>query len=63
MRHKLIASSDLAGDVAEIRANPGAVIEIRDDVLRDLMTCPYPIERYNESEHGATDHPRRRTCV
>jgi len=38
MTTKLISSPDTVGiDPEEIRANPGALVEVHEDVLRDLM--------------------------
>lgn len=65
MTTKLIPHSDNVGiDPEEIRANPGALIDIHEDVLRDLMKTPHAIERPGHgSERGDTSHPRRRVCV
>ena len=61
---KLIPSPDIVGiDAEEIRANPGALVEVHEDVLRELMTTPHAIERPRLSERGDADHPRRRVCV
>lgn len=61
---KLIPSPDAVGiDPNEVRANPGALVEIHADVLRDLMRTPHAIERPNLSERADAEHPRRRTCV
>lgn len=61
---KLIPSPDIVGiDPEEIRANPGALVEVHEDVLRELMTTPHAIERPRLSERGDADHPRRRVCV
>lgn len=62
---KLIPSPDTVGiDPEEIRANPGAIVDIHEDVLRDLMKTPHAIERprlHREQSEGG--HPRHRTCV
>lgn len=64
MNTKLIASPETVGiDREEIAANPGAIVEIHDDVLRDLMRTPHAIERQGLSERGDAAHPRHRTCV
>lgn len=64
MNTKLISSPDTVGiDPEEIRANPGALVDIKDDVLRDLMRTPHAIERPNLTERGDSEHPRRRVCV
>lgn len=61
---KLIPSPDSVGiDQAEIAANPGAIREIHEDVLRDLMRTSHAIERPNLSERADAEHPRRRVCV
>ena len=61
---KLISSPDTVGiDPEEIRANPGAIVDIHEDVLRDLMRTSAPIERARITERGDSEHPRRRTCV
>jgi hypothetical protein len=63
MTTKLIASpSDVGIDPAEVVANPGALREVHDDVLRDLMNTPHAIERPSVTERGDADHPRRRRC-
>lgn len=52
----------------ELRDSPGALREVHEDVLRDLMTTSHPIQRRVEPM-GATSgseahvHPRRRQCV
>lgn len=64
MTTKLIASPDIVGiDPEEIAANPGAIREVHDDVLRDLMTTPHAIERPRVTERGDAEHPRRRVCI
>lgn len=64
MTTKLIPSPAAAGiDVDEVRTNPGALVEIHEDVLRDLMRTPHAIERPNLSERADAEHPRRRVCV
>lgn len=64
MTTKLIASPDDVGiDPAEIAANPGALREVHEDVLRDLMTTPHAVERPSVTERADAEHPRRRTCV
>jgi hypothetical protein len=64
MTTKLISSPDTVGiDPEEIRANPGALVEVHEDVLRDLMRTPHAIERPRPIEHGDLQHPRRRMCV
>ena len=61
---KLIASPDDVGiDPEEIAANPGALLEVHTEVLRDLMTTPHAVERPRVTERGDADHPRRRVCV
>jgi hypothetical protein len=66
---RLIASPDNVGiDVDDIRVNPGTLIDIHEDVLRDLMTASAPRQRRAPSI-GATApesgnfHAPRRTCV
>lgn len=64
MTTKLIASPDTVGiDPEEIAANPGAIREVHEDVLRDLMRTHHPIERPRMSDRGPSEHPRRRVCV
>lgn len=65
MRTKLIASPDEVGiDRDEIARNPGAIVDIHEDVLRDLMTTPHPIERPRRQPLGAEGNkPRHRTCI
>lgn len=64
MTTKLIPSMNDGGATErEVRANPGCVTEIREDVLRDLMTTPHAIERPTIRERADADHPRRRVCV
>lgn len=64
MIKKLISSPAAAGiDLEEMHANPGAVREIHEDVLRDLMRSPAAIERPQLTERVNSEHPRRRTCV
>jgi len=64
MTTKLIAGPDTVGiDAEEIAANPGAIRDIHEDVLRDLMTTPHAIERPRVTERADAEHPRRRTCV
>jgi len=64
MTTKLINSPDAVGiDPEEIRVNPGAVREIHEDVLRDLMRTSAPIERVALTERADAEHPRRRVCV
>lgn len=66
---KLIAHPSQVGiDPEEIRANPGALVEIHEDVLRDLMTTPHPIQRNAAAMGSSGDgqdaaHLRRRVCV
>jgi hypothetical protein len=66
---RLIESSDDIGlSESEIRACPGAIREIHDDVLRDLMTTPHATERRHAPMGPMPDsetlgHPRRRVCV
>lgn len=61
---KLIASPDTVGiDPADIAANPGAIREVHEDVLRDLMRTPHATERPRLNERADAEHPRRRTCV
>lgn len=61
---RLISSPATVGiDPEEIRANPGAIIDIHDDVLRDLMQTSAAIERPRLTERADADHPRRRVCV
>lgn len=61
---RLISSPDTVGiDAEEIYANPGALIEIHEDVLRDLMRTSAAIERPRISERVDGEHPRRRVCV
>lgn len=61
---KLISSPDTVGiDPEEIRANPGAIVEVHEDVLRDLMRTPHAIERPRLTERADSEHPRRRVCV
>jgi hypothetical protein len=69
MTTKLISSPDTVRiDPEEIRANPGALVEIHEDVLRDLMQTPHALQRriapmgYGGDGQGAS-HPRRRMCV
>lgn len=62
--HKLISESSQVGiDPDEIRANPGALTEIKNDVLCDLMRTPHALERPGLTERGDAKHPRRRVCV
>lgn len=64
------APAEVGIDPAEIAARPGSLIELRDDVLRDLMCSPHAVERYT-GDKAATGHTsgdaayklRRRTCV
>lgn len=64
MTIKLIASPDAVGiDPEEIAANPGALHEVHEDVLRDLMRTPHAVERPRVTERADSEHPRRRTCV
>lgn len=64
MRTKLIDSPGTVGiDPAEVAANPGVILEVHEDVLRELMTTPHAIERPTITERADTEHPRRRTCV
>jgi hypothetical protein len=64
MTIKLIPSPDTVGiDPEEIAANPGAIREVHEDVLRDLMTTSHAIERPRITERADAEHPRRRTCV
>lgn len=64
MTTKLVASPDLIGiDPDEVAANPGVIREVHEDVLRDLMRTPHPIERQGLTERGDAAHPRHRTCV
>lgn len=61
---KLITSPDAVGiDPDEVRTNPGVLVEIHADVLRDLMRTPHAVERPNLNERADAEHPRRRTCV
>lgn len=63
---KLISSPNNIGlDPDDIRANPGALIEIHDDVLRDLMRTPHALEKRSAPTGSAGDahRPRRRVCV
>lgn len=61
---KLISDPTQVGiDPEEISANPGAIVDIHDDVLRDLMRTPHAIERPRLTERGDSEHPRRRVCV
>jgi len=61
---KLISSPDIVGiDLEEIRANPGAIVDIHENVLRDLMRTSAPIERPRITERGDSEYPRRRVCV
>lgn len=62
--HKLISEPSQVGiDAAEFRENPGVIIDIHTDVLRDLMAAPHAIERPRVSERGDAEHPRRRVTV
>lgn len=64
MTTKLIASPETVGiDPEEIAANPGALREVHEDVLRDLMRTPHATERPRITERGDAEHPRRRVCV
>lgn len=64
MTTKLIDSPDTVGIAPEeIRVNPSALVEVHEDVLRELMTTPHAIERPRLSERGDADHPRRRVRV
>lgn len=64
MTTKLIESPDIVGiDPIEIVANPGAIREVHEDVLRDLMQTSHPIERPRITERADAEHPRHRTCV
>ena len=64
MKTKLISDPAAAGiDVDDVRTNPGALVEIHEDVLRDLMRTPHAIERPNLSERADAAHPRRRLCI
>lgn len=66
---KLIASSDNIGlDADDVRANPGALIDIHEDVLRDLMASDAPRQRRAgvsgpASPESGNFHPRRRVCI
>lgn len=69
---RLIASpADIGIDAAleaDFRANPGAVVEVHEDVLRDLMSSPHPVQRRqgatgHTGNEGTVHHARRRTCV
>ena len=62
--HKLISNPNSVGiDAEEIRANPGAIVDIHEDVLRDLMRTSHATERPHLTERGDADHPRRRLCI
>lgn len=64
MTIKLIASPDTVRiDPEDIAANPGAIREVHEDVLRDLMRTPHAVERTGLRERADGDHPRRRRCV
>jgi len=63
MSVQLIPSPDIIGLEEEVAANPGALIELRDDVLRDLMSSPHALELPRVIERADHDHPRRRTCI
>ena len=61
---KLISSPDTVGiDPEEVRANPGVIVEVHEDVLRDLMRTPHAIERPQLTERGDAEHPRGRTFL
>ncbi len=61
---KLISGPSQVGiNAADVRANPGSIVDVRDDVLRELMKTPHAIERPTLSERGDAEHPRRRVCV
>lgn len=70
MSTKLIAQpADVGIDPADIAANPGAIVDIHEDVLRDLMTAPHAIQ-VRAAGMGSTGgdgrgitHPRRRVCI
>lgn len=64
MTTKLIQSLDTIGiDPEEICANLAALVEFKEDVLRDLMRTSHAIERSRPIERGDLHHPRRRMCV
>lgn len=67
---KLIADpAELNIDVNEVCANPGVIMDIHNEVLRDLMQTPHAIERRHAHTgvrvpgQGGTFHHRRRVCV
>jgi hypothetical protein len=62
---KLISSlADIGKDATDFEGNPGAVREVHEDVLRDLMKTNHPIERPRRIALGAeANKPRHRTCV
>lgn len=61
---RLISSPDTVGiDVEEVRARPGALVDIHEDVLRDLMRTPHAIERPRVGERVNAERPRRRVCI
>lgn len=64
--HKLISGPTQIGiDEEDVRANAGALVDIHEDVLRDLMRTPHAIERAQLSDRGDIhgEHPRRRVCI
>ena len=64
MTTRLIDSPDAVGiDPTEVAANPGVILEVHEDVLRDLMQTPHAVERPSINERADADHPRHRTCV
>jgi hypothetical protein len=64
MTTKLIESPDMVGiDPEEIRANPAAIVDIHEDVVRDLMKTPHATEKPRATERADAAHPRRRLCV
>lgn len=63
MATKLISSPGEVGlDFSDILAQPGVVMEVRDDVLRDLMSSSAPLERPPVNDIHSDRLPIR-TCV
>lgn len=66
---KLISSPEDIGISEDIlRNSPGAILEIRDDVLSDLMSSPHPVlvraGHTGARSHGSGVHRApRRTCI
>lgn len=66
---KLISDPKQVGiDAADIAACPGAIVDIHEDVLRELMQTPHALQRRTGAVGATADesgsfHARRRVCV